>query len=364
MTNQLNMRYTWMLLLLAALSADGFLKPAHRHLQTSRSHVAPATSLTPSARNDPRRLYPYSLLLFKKSNGSLRCTQSRLITQWVLLPIVICLATANSALATYDFDLLNGNVQLEERTTLKLQSSSSSKEATVVVQLANPQLVGAGSGGAVFAFDDATVGVSKSQSSIVLPPPAKDLLVKISWETTTQAVQHECQILQLLEQERVSSTERCLGQFEYPRNHDRTMILVHPYMRNAVASIEELPTETARRVAVDQVARTLVQMLLANVITIDVQPLLSDTKVLFIDMTQAQVLSRHDTLKYTPVEQTLVSSFTKEMVALIPEPYWNIAQESVQDELQRQLQQRGTIPPKILAVLEDQTPFLDSSTEE
>jgi hypothetical protein len=268
---------------------------------------------------------------------------------------------AHSTPSYYDLDLLNGRVQLEEAITLRVPNNQASGSLWTI-QLIQPQLVGAGSGGAVFAFADAKLlspSANKATFSI------RDLLLKVSWATTSIAVQRECQTLQYLEKNQVGTTELCLGHFVYhpddsSTGQERTMILVYPYMRDAVSSIDEVPTEAERRVAVDQIARTLVQMLMAHVITIDVQPLISKYtgQVLFIDMTEATILPSSPQESYSFLDQTLVSSFTNEMVALIPEPYWEVAQQSVKEELE-QLKQKGVIVPvKIMSVLGDQTPFL------
>jgi hypothetical protein len=156
------------------------------------------------------------------------------------------------------------------------------------------------------------------------------------------------------------------------------MIVVTPYMSDAVASILEVPTEQARRVAVDQIARTLVQMLAANIITIDVQPLISKTtgQTIFIDMTEAQVWSSSSSSStssssssYSFLDQTLIASFISEMVTLIPEAYWKVAHTSIQDELTRLGVKEDTPPadtPSVVAelraqlaqLLHEQTPFL------
>mmetsp|Transcript_11785 Transcript_11785/g.33948 ORF Transcript_11785/g.33948 Transcript_11785/m.33948 type:complete len:344 (+) Transcript_11785:19-1050(+) len=251
--------------------------------------------------------------------------------------------------ASYDWDLLNGSVSLPE--SLPLQFADRLTKTKRSLQLTRPQIVGAGSGGAVFAFDE------KSSQS-------EDFLLKISWEGTSKTVQRECTTLQLLEDRGVQAAERCLGSFEYPRlsreEKPRSMILVTPYMRDAVASVGEVTTSQAQQVAVEEIARTLVQMLAANVITIDVQPLISKTtgKTIFIDMTEAQVLSPSGS--YSFLDRSLISSFTSEMVALIPEDYWNIANKATMDELGR-LKEKETVSPgdvqRVEALLEEQTPF-------
>ena len=249
----------------------------------------------------------------------------------------------------YDWDLLNGKVTVEEPLNLRYRDRSTGKD--ISLQLHRPQIIGAGSGGAVVAFDD------------------HDFLLKISWEGTAKTVRRECTTLQLLEDRGVEASEKCLAVLDYPNpnkeEEPRSMILVVPYMRDAVASINDVATESARRRAVDQIARTLVQMLAANIITIDVQPLISRTtgQTIFIDMTEAQVLSNIPTstslASYSFLDQTLISSFASEMVALIPEAYWRIAKASTVDELQQIQERHGdNVAQQLKTLLNDQTPFL------
>jgi hypothetical protein len=304
-------------------------------------------------------------------------------TVFHLVPIT---AAAHAADLTNDnnqnyhqWDLLNGSVVLTEPIHLKFRDRTTGTDRSVA--LTKPQIVGAGGGGAVFSFlDDPQASSSSTSSSGSFQE--RDMLLKISWEGTAKTVQRECKTLQLLEDRNVQSAERCLGTFDYDYGGDttstkekeaaptaaplppRTMILVAPYMRDAVASVAEIDNEAARIVAVHQIARTLVQMLAANVITIDVQPLISRTtgQTIFIDMTEAQVLSSPSVggggADYSFLDQTLISSFTSEMVALIPKDYWKIAKTAILDEME-QMKNRGTeLSKPAWLVLQDQTPFL------
>jgi len=270
----------------------------------------------------------------------------------------------NDSPASYHWDLLNGSIQLNEPIRLQFRDRQSGEERSV--SLTKPQIVGAGSGGAVLAFDQQTRDVSLEGGLF----SQRDLLLKISWEGTAKTVQRECDTLQLLEDRHVETAERCLGSFPYyytdatmtqQDTKPRTMILVAPYMRDAVASVAEVDTEAARMNAVVQIARTLVQMLTANVITIDVQPLISKAtgQTIFIDMTEAQVLSSSQGSEYSFLDQTLISSFTSEMVALIPENYWKVAKTAILDEIDHQRKLHGgEFSERVQAVLEDQTSFL------
>ena len=70
------------------------------------------------------------------------------------------------------------------------------------------------------------------------------------------------------------------------------MIVVEPYVSDGVATVMGL--DPSKRIsAVEQIARTLIQMLAANVVTVDVQLLISQSsgKVTFFDLTEAQELT-------------------------------------------------------------------------
>ena len=266
--------------------------------------------------------------------------------------------SGHSAMAqAQEWELINGPVTLPDPLSLSFRDRTTGQVQSMT--LTHPRIIGAGSGGAVFAFEEDNV---------------KNVLLKVSWPTTSKTVQRECSTLQLLEDAGVHAAERCLVALTYPDPtpptptkdpSSRSMIIVTPYMADAVASIDEVPTEQARLVAVDQVARTLVQMLAANIITIDVQPLISKTtgQTIFIDMTEAQVLSSSSS--YSFLDQTLIASFISEMVTLIPETYWKVAQTSIQDELNRLevAEEPRANPPsagsiaRVAQLLHEQTPF-------
>jgi hypothetical protein len=82
----------------------------------------------------------------------------------------------------------------------------------------------------------------------------------------------------------------------------------------------------------------MVQMLAANVVTVDVQPLIykQTGDVIFIDLTEAQELK--PPLSFLDV--ALLSSFCTEMAALIPESLLPVASTALLDEL-KALEQRG-----------------------
>lgn len=187
--------------------------------------------------------------------------------------------------------------------------------------LQRPQLVGSGGGGAVFSFDE-----SKT-------------VVKVSWLASTESVERECSVLKTLENRAVEGVERCLGQARYPDDKRRVMIALEPLVEDAVASPMEIE-EALRPHAVQCIIRTTVQMLAANIVTVDVQPLISKQSgdVVFIDLTEAQELR----LPLSFLDVALLSSFCTEMAALIPESLLPVASTALLQELNA-LQQRGLV---------------------
>lgn len=233
------------------------------------------------------------------------------------------------------WQLLNGEVVLNDPVTL-FREDEAQKTRSFVYKLKNPQIVGVGGGGAVFAFED-------SQK-----------LLKVSWENSAESVQRECSALQLLERKNVEYSERCLGSFKYDGN--RVMILVEPYVSDAVATVMDLDP-SKRAPAVRQIAQTLIQMLAANIVTVDVQLLISKSsgQVTFIDLTE----SRELTPPFDFLDKTLMSSFTSEMLTLIPDQFLDTAAQAAINEISN-LEANGVIvSPEALEVLHMQTGFFE-----
>ena len=207
-----------------------------------------------------------------------------------------------------------------------------------ILRLNNPLLIGYGGGGSVYTFD------------------GSDIVVKISWANSADSVRRECRTLQYLESKSVTCTERCLGfaGYEYD-DSNRVMIAVSPYVADAVASVGELSAINLQAKAVQQISQTLVQMLAHNIVTIDVQPLISQATgdVIFIDMTEAQVLRP----PFSFLDQTLMGSFCSEMIALIPEQFANLAAACVRDEVKRLAAQGTLLSNEAQEVLYSQTFF-------
>jgi hypothetical protein len=132
------------------------------------------------------------------------------------------------------------------------------------------------------------------------------------------------------------------------------MIVVSPYVRDAVASVNELASDDAQAKAVQQISTTLVQMLAHNIVTIDVQPLIAQSSgdVVFIDMTEAQVLQPSSS---SFLNQALIGSFTTEMLALIPEKWASLAAQNVRTEVDRLSEQGIALPTPAREILFGQT---------
>lgn len=134
------------------------------------------------------------------------------------------------------------------------------------------------------------------------------------------------------------------------------MIVVEPYVSDAVASVSELATPALQQTAVQQICVTLVQMLVNHIVTIDVQPLISQTTghVIFIDMTEAVRL--HPSNDDDVLDQSLMGSFCAEMLALIPHEWTSLAARAVRSEIDRLRQENGsTLSPAAQEILYSQT---------
>lgn len=254
----------------------------------------------------------------------LRRRARHVVTEFSFLLVLTLQSSPCLATDTASWELMNGNVQLSNPLVINVANGKS-------MLLRNPSPIGTGGGGAVFAFDDA------------------DVLIKVSWSSSTKSVRRECSTLQRLESYKVQGTEKCLGEFRYEADPDhRTMIAVTPYVRDAVANIQQVD-KAKQSTSVQQVVKTMVQMLAANTITIDVQPLISREtgNVIFIDMTEAQTLHP----PYTFLDKTLVGSFVTEMFATIPDSLLPIAKQSLVEELHRLDAQGDKLPEEVMEIL-------------
>ena len=230
-----------------------------------------------------------------------------------------------------NFELGNGSVKLQN--PIEVQGT----------RLKDPQFLGAGGGGAVFAYsriNDSSGGGSN------------DVAVKVSWLRSTASVLNECKILQELETNHVTGVEVCLGSLEYPDDPRRAIIVMEPVIDNAVSSLSEIPSKLQPQ-AVDQLIRTMIQMLAANIVTTDVQPLISPTtgQVILIDMTEAKAMKA----PLSFVDLALVSSFCTEIISLIPENLLDVASTSLLSEMKK-IEENGThLPNEVYKILQSQS---------
>ena len=271
-----------------------------------------------------------------------------------------------------EWQLMNGQVRLPsslQLTIIKNNHQNDGKGATstattTFLTLKNPTLIGAGGGGSVFAFDNNNKDQLPATASDSASPKLSDILIKVSWKGSTETVQKECQTLQLLEEYHIEGVERCRGQVPYLYNaqdgDNRVMIVVEPYVPDAVASVIEVPNHdnnnNKRVYVVQQIARTLIQMLAHNIVTIDVQPLISQTtgQVIFIDMTEAQRLQT----PFTFLDTAVMGSFITEMLALIPEELAPVAAQTMREELQSLRDNQGIeLSTQAKEILMDQSLF-------
>ena len=157
-------------------------------------------------------------------------------------------------------------------------------------------------------------------------------------------------MLQLMEKRGIVASERCLGQLSYPDDPNRVMIVVQPYVPDAVSSVSELEPQN-QLVAVKEIIQTLVHMLAEGIVTIDVQPLISkkDGNVIFIDMTEAELLRA----PYSFMDRTLMSSFVTEMVTLIPESLKAFAKECARNEVATLVTDGNPLPMEVRQILDD-----------
>ena len=204
-------------------------------------------------------------------------------------------------------------------------------------KLTDPFLLGSGGGGAVFS----TTPLNDRKGGIA---------VKISWVRSAASVERECSILNELERANTRNVERCVGIERYPVDSRRVMVALEPVVRNEVASVDKVD-QNAQASSVQCIARTLVDMLGANIVTTDVQPLMDKESgsVLFIDMTEAKRMSNPPSF----LDLALASSFCAEMAALIPESLADVASMTFLNELQAAHTRGIFLPIPIYEILQD-----------
>ncbi len=242
-------------------------------------------------------------------------------------------------------------------------------------KLRNPSFLGSGGGGAVFSYHD--------------DDGDKDIAIKFSWVRSAKSVERECDVLNVLAAgpntkwskddipSHTRNVEKCLGSERYARDPRRVVIALEPVVDNvsAVSTVAEVDKET-QKIAVEDIVCTMVDMLAANVVTTDVQPLINRQtgKALFIDMTEAQVMSSPEP---TFLDLALAASFCSEMAALIPsqstdslngagddESHINSLAKHASVTLLRELKSQSNkgirLPEEVYGILQGQSIFVSS----
>lgn len=253
-------------------------------------------------------------------------------------------ANQNSVLGSKEFiwNMGNGEVRLTDSLTFLNWS------------LRQPRLLGSGGGGAVFAYSKHNI---HGDNSGVLGG-SSDVAVKVSWLRSSKSVETECSILQELSSNKVEGVVRCLGSARYPSDTRRAMIVMEPVVEDPLTSISDLDSDEKQIHSVKSIMRTLVQVLASNVVTADVQPLISKQTgdVTFIDMTEAHILKN----PFSFLDLASISSFCAEMVSLIPEGFYDVASRALTDELQRS----NILSEEILDILHQEEEFLSQNNSE
>jgi hypothetical protein len=260
----------------------------------------------------------------------------------------IPITTSTPAALNYEFG--NGSVQIDN--PMKFRGMT----------FVEPKFLGAGGGGSVWNMKANGNGNGNSKN---------DVVVKISWGRSADSVRNECDILNVMEKQGVTGVERCLGNMEYKYDPRRVVIAMEPFVEDIdidndggdiTSSLADLSPKIARRSSI-QLGKTMAQMLSANVVTTDLQPLISKStgEVTLIDMTEAKVLFQQpddrDRSKTTITEtdKALINAFCTEIIGLIPDYLLDDAfSESFVKELHRiEMEKHVQLDAEVKEVLRD-----------
>jgi hypothetical protein len=235
------------------------------------------------------------------------------------------------SIQTYDFG--NGSsVQIEN--PLQIQGIS----ATLV----DPEFLGAGGSGAVFSYyrterlqHQLQRNAGLANNDQIKTQKDKKVAVKYSWLQSAESVRNECKVLRVLEQRHVTGVERCLEQIHYHDDPRRVIIILEPVVDDAVSSMTDL-SQMAARAATEKLMKTMAQMLVAGVVTTDVQPLISKSTgdLVLIDMTEATILSSSDR-ELSDLDKALVGNFCNEVISNISGNLLEFASQVFYKELYR-----------------------------
>jgi len=243
--------------------------------------------------------------------------------------------TTTTTTTTLDYEFGNGTVQVDN--PMKFRGMT----------FVEPKFLGAGGGGSVWNMKAtrSTIADRKSKDD---GKSKIDVVVKISWGRSADSVRNECDVLRVMERQRVTGVERCLGDMEYRYDSRRVVIAMEPFVEDIngdidididndggdiTSSLGDLSPTIARRSAI-QLSKTMAQMLAANVVTTDIQPLISKSTgdVILVDMTEATILKPN---RITEIDKALINAFCTEIIVLIPDYLLDEVSESFMKELHR-----------------------------
>ena len=241
--------------------------------------------------------------------------------------------STTTTIPTTNYEFGNGSVQIDN--PMKFRGMT----------FVEPKFLGAGGGGSVWNMKAMSKDDGNRNDNI---NGKNDVVVKISWGRSTDSVRNECDILNVMEQNGVTGVERCLGNMEYKYDPRRVVIAMEPFIEDIdidndggdiTSSLADLSPKIARRSSI-QLGKIMAQMLAANVVTTDLQPLISKStgEVTLIDMTEAKVLlQQSDRSKtITETDKALINAFCTEIIGLIPDSLLDDAfSESFVKELHR-----------------------------
>lgn len=244
------------------------------------------------------------------------------------------LTTTTAPTTTVNYEFGNGSVQIDN--PMKFRGMT----------LIEPKLLGAGGGGSVWKMKASKTSTAHGKEEDY-GKKTNDVVVKISWGRSADSVRNECEVLNVMERYRVTGVERCLGDMEYRYDPRRVVIAMEPFVEDTkgdidtenddgdiTSSLTDLSPKIARRSAI-QISKTMAQMLAANVVTTDVQPLISKStgEVTLIDMTEAIVFKPDRII--TEIDKATINAFCTEMIGLIPDYLLEEASKTFLEELHR-----------------------------
>lgn len=222
--------------------------------------------------------------------------------------------TTTATATTNDYEFANGPVRIDNPTMVSGMT------------LSDPRFLGAGGGGSVWAMKQDDNNINRR------------VIVKISWARSKESVRNECNVLRVMEHRGVGNgVERCLGSTDYRYDPGRAVIVMEPFVdggdSSVTASLGDLSPEIARKSA-SRLGATMAQMIASNVVTTDVQPLISKSTgdVLLIDMTEARVLG---STIVSDADRVLINAFCTEVLGLVPDSLLDETSESFLKELNR-----------------------------